>query len=304
MAKYLDDDLARMRSNNGRYFKDDGNVINIAELIEQNETNTSNIYNQVQDIKILRNINKISGVIPITIFAWSDTISTARQTVWRASATQAQYIPKYTANICTIVSDNAQDNPIGTGLATVKVSGIDNDYNAIQEVVTLNGLTPVTLTKQYLAVNELNPETAGSTSTTYSAAGNIDVLYTDGDILARIPVSDPCPFNISYQAVFTNPAGLTFKINKFSGGSGSGDEIVINLFVINPINKIPVVQETLLVVGGESSPLDGTSITVAEKHTVIVCARATIGNNKNVAISIAGDLLVNSIMGEVSEYKL
>jgi len=34
MAKYLDDNLARMRSNNGRYFKDDGNVVNIAEYLE------------------------------------------------------------------------------------------------------------------------------------------------------------------------------------------------------------------------------------------------------------------------------
>lgn len=252
--------------------------------------------------KILRNSGKVSGIIPITIFAWSETISTTEQTVWRAFSDQAQYNVKYIADVCTIVSDDDEDGAgTQTGILTVKVSGIDGDYNAISEVVTLNGTTPVTLQNKYLAINEMNPETSGNSKT---AQGNIDVLYTDGDILARIPESDPCSFNISYQAVFTVPAGLTFKLNKYVGTSSATNNIRANLFVINPANQIPVVQETLLMIKNESSPLDGTSITVPEKHTMFVCASANLGNNQDLAISISGDLIVDSIMNAVPEYSL
>lgn len=288
-------DINEYQKHSGRVLKEDNDYENIADLLEA-------IYSRSQDIRLLKNLDKINGVIPITIFSWSDTISTAQQTVWRAGGDQAQYVIKYTADTCTIVSDDAEDGAgTQTGILTVKVSGILNDYTAASEVVTLNGTTPVTLTNEYLAINEMNPETAGSTKT---AQGNIDVLYSDGDILARIPESDPCPFNISYQAVFTAPLGTTFKINKVVASSGSNDEIIVNLFVVNPVNEIPVIQETLLIVAGESDPLDGTFITVPEKHTVFACARSTLGVNKNVSVSIAGDLLVNSIIDDVIEYSL
>lgn len=260
-----------------------------------------NVLNQYS--KILKNNNKIAGVIPITIFAWSQTISTSIQTVWRAAADQATYVPKYTGSTATIVSDSVEDtNLTGTGLWTIKVNKIYDDYTSEYEVVALNGTTPVALTgSNILAVNEMNPETAG---TTKSAQGDIDVLYSDGDILARIPVSSPSAFNISYQAVFTVPAGFTFKINKFAGTSGGTEQITCNLSVINPINQIPVLQNTLLIFVNQVDMLDGTSITVPEKHTVFVSARAAAGTTKEVSVSISGDLIVNSILEAVPVYSL
>ena len=192
-----------MKMRTGRLIKENDTYMNEAEEMETQTsifattvTILTNLFNKITDLRILRNSNKISGVIPITIFAWSSTIGTDEETVWRAGDDQAKYVIKYTADACTIVSDDVEDTAdTGTGIWTIKVSGIDGDYNPISEVVSLNGTTPVTLVNEYLAINEMNPETAGTSKT---AQGNIDVLYSDGDILARIPESDPCPFNISY----------------------------------------------------------------------------------------------------------
>jgi hypothetical protein len=256
-----------------------------------------NIFNYV-----LKNNGKIAGVIPITIFASSATIGTSEQTVWRAGATQAKYIPKFVEDTCTIVSTSVQDTmTTGTGIWTVKVSGINGEYEFIQEVVELNGTTPVALVNKYLAINEMNPELAG---TALTAQGRIDVKYSDGNILATIPPTATNPFNISFQGVFTVPDGITFKINKFAATSGSGDEVTVNMFVINPLNKIPIMQQTLLMYQSESSPLDGSSITIPEKHTMIVNAFASVGTNRQVSISIAGDLIVNSIFAKIPERSL
>lgn len=66
----------------------------------------------------------------------------------------------------TETDDNASWGAVtlvnGVGLRTVRVDGVDDDYNAISEVVSLNGTTDATTTLTFLRINRLVGQRVGS----------------------------------------------------------------------------------------------------------------------------------------------
>ena len=110
------------------------------------------------------------------------------------------------ATTLQLVSTSASDIADGVGARNVIVSGLDANYASIQETVTLNGLTPVTLVNQFLRVNSMIVMSAGN------AEGNVGTLnltrVSGGNLQCRIDPMD----GISRQAVYTVPAGNTLQI--------------------------------------------------------------------------------------------
>lgn len=62
----------------------------------------------------------------------------------------------------SIVSTSANDTSGGSGTNSVIVFGVDQNMNRAEEIVTLNGTTPVSLTKEYIAIWRIANFTAGS----------------------------------------------------------------------------------------------------------------------------------------------
>lgn len=84
----------------------------------------------------------------------------------------------------TIVSSSANDAAAGTGARTVRIVGVDSTYTLKTEDVTLNGVSTVALTKNYMTINSIVVLTAGSGGTT---AGNLTLAAggtTHGFVLA------------------------------------------------------------------------------------------------------------------------
>lgn len=98
----------------------------------------------------------------------------------------------------TIVSDNAADTGAGTGMQQARVFGLDSNFLEIQEDVTLNGLTPVALSNQYLRVFRIFGLVWGSSGLNQ---GNVDVLHSP-TVLARVTVNR----GQTLMAVYTTPA--------------------------------------------------------------------------------------------------
>lgn len=136
-----------------------------------------------------------------------------------------------------IVSTAAADDgdPVGTGARTVVVVGLDTDYLPISETVTLNGVTEVVLTNQYLRINRAWVATAGSGGV---AAGVITIQHTAGPAtLATIAlgknqteqaiytVDNACrgallhqfEYNAARTAALTNTADMQFDLRTFGG---------------------------------------------------------------------------------------
>lgn len=126
------------------------------------------------------------------------------------------------AETMSVVSTSANDDLNGSGAWYVQVGGLDSDYNLVTETVTMDGLTPVITTTQFIAVNRVRSVFHGSGQ---SNAGAITVTGTSSSSLqATIPATN-C---ISQQTHFTVPAGYTcfttnIVITMYRGGStGSG----------------------------------------------------------------------------------
>lgn len=119
------------------------------------------------------------------------------------------YVFPTQARIHDLVSDAAADASAGTGARTVLVEGLDADYNEISETITLNGLTPVPTTLEYLRINLLTVKTAGSGE---ENAGIITATaQTDATVTSVISIG----INISTQCIFTVPADADLMITEF-----------------------------------------------------------------------------------------
>lgn len=112
------------------------------------------------------------------------------------------------ASALTIVSDSVEDDgdktPAGTGLWTLRIRGLDDNFNPIVEDKTLDGTTAVTTTKEFRRVNEVKALTAAGGGV---AIGNI-TIDNGTDVIAYIPVG----YNVALQAIYTVPATKTLRI--------------------------------------------------------------------------------------------
>lgn len=86
-------------------------------------------------------------------------------------------LEQHKANTIIIKSDNSNDNISGLGGQKIKITGLNNTYNLIDETIELNGLSEVSSTNQFTEVNYASIIQSGSL---YCNAGNI--LIYNGDV--------------------------------------------------------------------------------------------------------------------------
>lgn len=144
----------------------------------------------------------------VLITGANDAVTTSYADVWKQNIVRTN---PAAAVVLGIASSSANDAAAGTGARTVRVTGLDANYNLLQEDVTLNGTTKVATVGTYLRVNKLEVLTAGSggvnagdvyaadTSDTFTAG----VPQTSTKIFARIAVG----LNVTQMACYTTAAG-------------------------------------------------------------------------------------------------
>lgn len=109
----------------------------------------------------------------------------------------------------TVVSDNTQDKPSGTGAHTLDLYGLDYKWKLRKEKITLNGLTPVNSKFEYMRVHRAIIVKAGSTG------GNIGTIsFKDlSESIVRAEIQPCC--NQTLMAVYTIPDGYTGYIIRY-----------------------------------------------------------------------------------------
>lgn len=117
------------------------------------------------------------------------------------------------AETVRVVSSSANDTSAGSGARTIRISGLNSSGEFQSEIVTLNGLTPVTTTNIYLRVNRCFVVTSGSSNLAFNA-GDITVSQgiTTSNVFAIIEVGT----NISRCAAYTIPLATTGVLNVFA----------------------------------------------------------------------------------------
>ena len=155
----------------------------------------------------------IPGVIPINLFAFNGSITTAFIPVWENATTYS--FPASAVNM-TVVSTSASDDTN----CKVAISGLNSVWAPITEVVTLNGTNAVTTSNEFLRINSMaltQPGTNQLGNVGTITANHTNVIY--GQINPTISRSQ-----VSWYSV---PAGKTLyvsRVNAFSGDAAGASK--------------------------------------------------------------------------------
>lgn len=154
---------------------------------------------------------EVSGSTTLYKFGYNPSITSTggEETIWSKGGDI--YWPS-TATTLGVSSTNALDDgdTEGDGARTVKIFGLDSNYNEIDETLTLNGLTTVPSTKSFLRVFRSFVSSSGVSEFN---VGTITISDSTGaNVLAEIPAED----GQTQMAVYTIPAGKTFYTDQIN----------------------------------------------------------------------------------------
>lgn len=150
-------------------------------------------------------------------FGAQDAISTTEIPIWDVASVysyQAAALP------LKVSSPNANDQASGTGARTIKVFGLDENYNEIDETVTLASVTAVTTTQSFLRIFQAQVITAGSGNQ------NAGIIYIGAStVTSGTPVDKYAAIsageNQTLMCLWTVPAGKTAYLQRTAVSSGA-----------------------------------------------------------------------------------
>ena len=138
-------------------------------------------------------------------FGHNHNVGTSWETVY-ATSNLKTYLTS--AERLQIVSDDVADDSTGTGARTLTVVGLDTNYDALTETITMNGTTNVLTDASFLRVECITVATAGSLG--YNK-GTITISNNaDDTVLEQIAETT----NQSLCACYTVPNGKTCYVTQ------------------------------------------------------------------------------------------
>lgn len=137
-----------------------------------------------------------------------------------------------TGSTLSLVSTSALDVSAGTGARTITIIGVDENRNYQEEVVTLNGITPVVTTTQWLGINRMNVASAGSVR---SNVGDIIATSVTG---THVQASIPATHSSSQQMVFFTRSNwdtlsLSVFLNSAKVAGGQSPKVEFKAYFLN-----------------------------------------------------------------------
>ena len=157
-------------------------------------------------------LEMITGKVPIKAIGHNAALSATYETVTATSAVQG-YINH--ADSLDVVCAGAQDDTSGTGIRTITIYGLDDDWEVQSEIVTLAGSATVRTANEFLRVYKVEATTAGSGGV---ASNTILVQNAANDTtLATIATGE----TRAHMGMFSVPDGKSLYIMHVSGASAS-----------------------------------------------------------------------------------
>tara|TARA_R110000782_G_C14711298_1_gene403173 strand:+ start:77 stop:847 length:771 start_codon:yes stop_codon:yes gene_type:complete len=205
-------------------------------------------------------------------------LTTDPETIWSDGGL---YVFPSSADTLKIISNDADDNGTGTtGALTIKVQGLDANYDAIEEDFTLNGQTAVTGNKEFLRVYRAFVTSAGSSE--YNE-GVITINNSDDSLtLATIPAEE----GQTQMAVYTIPRNYKGYLTSFSGAMNKAiPSTAIILEMVFRKNSVKRVKQSIAIdTTGSTSFIKyfKCPLPIEEKTDIYVNAKEVSANNSGV----------------------
>ena len=165
----------------------------------------------------IANVHKFGAVV---------TTSATYDTVWSAGGA---YTFPSSAGIVTVTSSSTQDDAGGTGALTVRLQGLDANYNEVEEDFTLDGTTGVAGTISFLRTHRAFVLTGNNDN---NNVGTINFTHSVG-VTCQIAAG----MGQSQHAAFTIPAGKSGYLRAFAATMNKNQENTVRLFQ-KPFNGV------------------------------------------------------------------
>jgi len=194
-----------------------------------------------------------------------------------------------------VVSSSAQDSSSSVGVRKVEVHYLDAFYNSHEEIIELQGVTPVTTqATDILRINDFHIVEVGSSGSLAGANGNIDIRHIDNSpIYGRIPAGT----NSCLACVTTVPASSSLYLTswEFDVGAATANHFTqgrLQATVNNVDDILPgvfVTQVITIATDAATKHVFDTPIKIPGKADVKVSAISDGGTaNVNVASTLYG----------------
>jgi hypothetical protein len=235
----------------------------------------------------------VNGHEPLYKFGSNPDINGAEETIWEQGG---NYVWPTSAAQRYVSSSSADDALGGTGATTIRIFGLDANYNRVQEDITLTGQTQKITVNSYLRVFRAFVTLSGSGGT---AAGTVYVA--DSGASAGVPTGNVyANFGAGNQtqlALYTVPAGYTLYLDdvNFSTAMSLANNTMtvkmnVRTFGSNTFRTIIVHQlQSNVIIDKFEYPLK-----IEEKSDIELRAVSTSINNP-VSASFQGVLIKNDI---------
>lgn len=181
-----------------------------------------------QKLNIARGL--VKGTSIRNIFGYNSSVNNAFRPLWELGSVYTYPTQNLTMDV---VSTNTNDTAV-----TVKIVGLDSDYNELSETLTLNGTSTVTSNNEYFRINDV-----------ITIAGNADgnVNVTNSSVTyARIRAGD----GRNQASIYTVPANTCFylyRIDGFSATATGSQYVTFRNEVTNSSNVTFRVAETTFI---------------------------------------------------------
>jgi len=245
---------------------------------------------QFPDFLMRASAGLISGVTPIFKFGENQDIDTGTVPEDIIAGGGAKLFPTVSSTI-SIVSSSVEDKDVtGTGLRSVFLSGLDSNYDVIEETVILDGTGAVVTTNSFFRLHRVTGVSAGSSQT---SVGNITFTHSEGTITVIT-----AGHGQTQDATYTVPRDhillidrLKASLERTSSGAGAEVHFEVKLFGSNVWRE----QATVSVAAAGSSFVERDTqlwFPIPEKTDLRMRCSQVATNNS--ALSAAFDaLLIN-----------
>ena len=233
--------------------------------------------NWFSDPSLVISSGQLRGVTHVNKFGHNASIAACTtEDIWDNGST---YVFPTQARIHNIASSSDLDTACGTGARTVKIFGLDTDYNEIDETVILSGTCNVPTVNEYLRVFRMIVDTGGSTG---QAQGNISATaVTDATISAIIRADEG---NQTHMAIYTVPAGKKGYITHIFGSIGRQQPATFTLDFQDKGSHTDSVFNSVFTIDGNTTGSSFVTyfphpyIVVPEKHDVKIIGSGSAAN--------------------------
>jgi hypothetical protein len=173
----------------------------------------------------------VSNWLFIDKFGVNGTVGTSYEEVWSLATA---YPWQSAAEIMQISSNSVEDDPDkgagvkGTGAHEIEISGLDANYDAISETVTLNGTADVATSKSYLRINRMKATVCGT------GRVNAGIVKAENNASNTIWAQTDAGVGQSLMAIWTVPRANELHLTDWWCAESGSQATDIGLFIRAP----------------------------------------------------------------------